>query len=300
MIWIFYTTLSMVFGSLEDVFDKIIILKKPQLIDPMIGTFYRNMGFFLFTVLAGFLGIFGKMAFSFNMHYLLLALLWPLSSLSQDYFLRNVEVSRFSGFFYTFPFIFLLIDRFYFHTSYSSFQIAGTIILIFGAVLFSFDLNKKKFVLTGNGVIWLIVKMIIAVYFSVVFKLTQGSTNEVSFYFSIWLMIVSVYFILLLITRKVGQLKKVALANHFMAKTMCSKAMDFFSSVFYLKALSTATLTAVSALSSFSPMVLLLILSTVQILTGLRVQEDLNRKMLAQKILASTLLVAGGISILYL
>jgi uncharacterized membrane protein len=294
MPWYIWALLSMIAGSFEEIIDKF-LLKTPKKIDALIATFYRNLGFFVFTVIAGFLGIFGKMSFVFNINFLILAIIWPLNSLSYDYFLRKVEVSRFNGLFYTFPLIFLFLDSIFFHMPYSQLQIVGALLIVMGSVLFSFDNVRKRFVITFEGFLWLLFKMASYTYLLFLFKFLSSSINEISFYFSIWSLVMVIYIVVVLLTKKHKKLKQTAIANGFLAGTFLSKGFDFLSSVFYLEALSFASLTLVSSFTSFSPLILLVILLLISIHKRANYTEDFSPKVLGLKVIATLILITGGV-----
>jgi len=284
----------MIAGSLETIVDKVIITKEPEKIDILVGTFYRNFAFFILTIIIGLFGIFGKLSFVFNIHLLILAIICPLNSLAYDYFLRNVEVSRFNGIFYAFPIIFLFIEKIFLHKTFSVIQIIGTLLLVIGAILFSMEANKRKFLLSWKALFWMLIRMIPIVYLFVTYKLYSTSINDVSFYFSIWAMLIIFYIFIILITKKYKKLKETAKSNNFLAKTFIAKGFDVFSSIFYLEALGIASLTAVSAIDSFSPLITLVLLICLSFFTKINISEDFSKKTLVLKIVATMTLIAGG------
>jgi uncharacterized membrane protein len=299
MIWYLWISLSLISGSLEEVVDKMVTVRQTDKIDSLSASFYRNLVFFLFTIISGIIGIFGKIDLVFNIHFLILAIIWPLNSLAYDYFLRNVELSRFNGISYTYPFIFLLIDFFHFHQAYSALQINGSILLATGAILFSYDRKQDKLFFSYKGMFWLLINMTTNIYLLFVFKHLSNLVNEVSFYFSIWLFVIIFYIFLLIITKKYKKLKQTANTNRFISKTFLSKGFDFLSSIFYLKAINIASLTAVSSISSFSPLVLLILLLIISFMTNINIEEDFSKKSLGLKIIATFILVIGGFFMVY-
>lgn len=299
MTWYLWAFWSMAVGSFEEVIDKAVILKRQKKIDPLVATFYRNFAFFGLTALVGILGVFGKLSFAFNIHFLILAVLWPLNSLGYDYFLRNVEVSRFSGVLHIFPLIFLFADKLFFQISFPPVQVVGVFALVVGATLFSFNAQAKRSAFTLKGAFWMAMKVGVYAYLFVAFKMLGNSVNEVSFYFSIWLLVTAVYAVILLGTRKYKLLVKTASEGNFLPKTFLSKGFDLVSSIFYLEALSLASLTAVSAFMSFTPLVLLAVLFIASFFMKLDLAEDFSRKTLILKVAATALLVIGGLLFAY-
>lgn len=286
---------SMVAGSLEEIIDKVIIIKKAQSIDGLIATFYRNLCFYFFTIILGLTGLFGSMTFVINVHFLIIAIMWPLNSLSYDYFLRHVEISRFNAFFYLFPFIFLIIDATYFHVPFAAMKIIGILFLVLGAFLFSVDLKRGKSVITVRGFFWLLIKMLSYIYLLFVFKLMSNSVNEVSFYFSIWTIVIFIYLIFLVSTQRYRSLVQTASINGFLYKTFLSKGFDTLSSIFYLEALSFTSLTLISAFASFSPIVLLILLLGLTKFSRINVAEDFSKIPLTLKIIGTLFLILGGL-----
>lgn len=260
----------------EEIIDKVVIIKKPTKIDPFVASFFRNFAFFVFTLIAGILMVFGKISFFFNINILILAILWPLNSLAYDYFLRNIELSRSQGVFYTFPFIFLFIENVFFHISYSYLQITGIILLVLGAIIFSFDGSLKIPVFNLKSILWMFIKLATYAYFLIVYKMFENEVNEISFYFSTWIIVIAFYLIIIILTRKYKKLRQTAVSENFLKKTFLSKGCDFIASIFYLKALSLTTLTPLSALTSFSPIILLLILLMISHFSNINVAEDFH------------------------
>lgn len=294
MTWHIWILLSIIAGTLEELIDKIVLVKRPENIDPVVASFFRNLCFFVFTVLAGLWGIFGEMHFIFTTSLLVLALLWPLNSLSYDYFLRHVELSRFNGFFYAFPFIFVIIDILFFHQSYSLMQMLGVLLIVIGSIVFSFDHAQKRFVVTWQGTFWLLVKMAAYVYMAVLFKQMSDFTNEISFYFSAWTLVIAVYGIILFVTGRYRHIPLTARTNGFLKSTFISKGFDFLSGIFYFKAIALASLATVSTASALSPLVLLMLLMGVSLFTKVDI-EDFSKETAGLKIVATVALVAGGI-----
>ena len=295
MTWYLWVFLSMIAGSFETVIDKVIVIKKPEKIDVLIATFYRNFGFFVLMTLVGFLGFFGELGFVFNIPFLILAIIWPLNSFAYDYFLRNIEVSRFNGIFYVFPLIFLFVDTVFFHGRYSTVQVVGILFLVLGAVLFSIEATTKKFIFSLKTLFWIFIRMIPQIYLLVVYKYYSNSVNDVSFFFSVWAMLTVIYVVAIVVTKKYQKLKETALADQFLAKTFLAKGFDVLSSIFYLEAIGIASLTAVSAFNSFSPLIMLIVLLCTSLFTRINIAEDFSRKTLVLKIIAAVTLITGGI-----
>lgn len=295
MTWYIWAFLSMVAGSMEIIIDKVIVIKKPEKIDVFVATFYRNLGFFVVTAILGLIGIFGKLSFVFNLPFLILAILWPLNSFGYDYLLRKVEVSRFNGIFFTFPLIFIFIDDVFFHTSYQGIQILGAFLLVIGAILFSLKTTSEKSPITLKGLFWIVIRIIPNVYLLVVYKMYSTSVNEVSFYFSVWLLLIAFYLLFIIFTSRYKKLKETAQADNFLVKTIVAKSFDSLCSIFYLEALAIASLTAVSAFTSFSPLVMLTMLLSISLFTKINTTEDFSKKTLILKIFATVILIAGGL-----
>jgi len=295
MTWYIWAFLSIVVGSLETITDKVIVIKHPEKIDVLSATFYRNLAFFIITAILGLIGIFGKLSFVFNIPFLILAILWPINSFSYDYLLRNVEASRFNGIFYIFPLIFIFIDNIFFHTSYQVIQIIGVLFLVIGAILFSLNVSSKKSPITPWGWFWIIARIIPNVYLLIVYKLYSASVNEVSFYFSIWALLIALYIIFIIFTRKHKKLVETATVDRFLLKTFLAKSFDSLCSIFYLEALAIASLTAVTAFTSFSPLILLVILLLMSLFTKINTAEDFSRRTLILKIIATVILIVGGL-----
>jgi uncharacterized membrane protein len=297
MIWYIWALLAMVASSCETIIDKAILIKKPEKIDFLVAMFYRNFWFFIGIALIGITGFMGKLSFIFNVPFLVLAIIYPLTSFSYDYFLRNNEVSRFSAIFRIFPIFFFAFDKLFFHSSFSFIQIIGILLLVIGAMIFSIDIKKNKSSFSGEGWFWMFVYMGINMYLYVVFKISSRTINGVSFYFSIWALMMLVYVLSLVLTRKYLKMKETALADNFLVKTIVSKGFDSLGGVFYLQAISLSSLTLASAFNSFSPLVLLTILLFVSLATRTNLKEDFSKNVVWQKVIATALLIIGGLCV---
>jgi len=238
MTWYLWTLLSMISGSFEQIIDKVVVIKNPAKIDVLIATFYRNFGFFFFTALAGVLGIFGHLSFVWNLPFLILALISPLHSLVYDYFLRTVELSRSQAVLYALPLFFVFIDKLFFGIAYSLPQLIGVMLLVFGALIFSFNEKQKKSAFSKKGLLGIALYGATSAYLLIAFKLYESTVNEISFYFSVWTLVIIFYVVLILATGKYKKLKETAVTEGFLKKTFASKGCDFLSSIFYLKALA--------------------------------------------------------------
>lgn len=295
MSWFFWAFLSLISSSLEEVIDKIIIIKEAKQLDPLISSFYRNVCFFFFVLFSGIIGIFGKVTFFWNVHIFILALCWPIHSLAYDYFLRNVELSRFQSVYYIFPFIYLFLDKMFFHTSYSLSGVTGLTLLVSGAFIFSLDSVHKISKFTFKKLIWMIAAIIPYIYMLIIFKLFGDQVNEVSFYFSIWSIVIIFYILLLFFSGNIKKLFKTATIQGFFKKTIFSKCFDFMSSIFYLRALLLTSLTNVSAITSFYPIVLLTILIVINFFTKIDVGENFSPKIFVKKIIGAIIITIGAI-----
>jgi len=284
----------MLVGSIEEVIDKAILVNRENDIDPLVATFYRNLAFFFFICLGGILEIFGSIKLAFSFHFILLALIWPFNSLAYDYFLRNVEVSRFNGFLYTLPVFFIFVDGFFFEAHYGILQIVGVFALVAGAVFFSIDFKNKKLVLTRQGLGWLLLKMLAYIYLLIVFKMMGDSVNEISFYFNAWLWVLFSYTLILLWTKKYQLLGETGRCRGFLLKTLLSKSCDFFSSIFYLQAQSLVSLTILSSFTSFSPVVTLTVVIAASLIFKINLKEQIAFRDVMYKAFATALLVIGG------
>ena len=298
MAWYLWVFLSMVANSFQTIIDKASVLKKPEKIDVLSAMFYRNLTFFVATVILGLLGVFGKMSFVFNIPFLILAVVWPLNSYLYDYSLRNIEVSRFSGIYYTLPFLFLFVDKVFFKASYAFPQILGVCLLVIGAILFTLHADPKegkKAALSKKEVAFMIIRMIPQAGLLILYKVYSSSVNQISYYFSLWVLVIGVYLVFIIATRKYKKLYETARTHSFLAKTFIAKSFDAISSVFYLEALGVASLTAVSSLNSFSPLVILIFLVATSHVLKIHIAEDFSRRTLGLKIVATLTLIAGGV-----
>ena len=287
----------MFFSTLENILDKAIVSKHETHLDSLVASFYRNFLFWIFAIIGGFIGIFGELHFFLTPLLVLTGIFWVFSSIIYDYFLKNIEVSRFAGLTYIFPLLLIFLDTLYFKESFSLWEIIGIFFLVLGATSLSLNFSENKIKQIFSKKVWLyfFISFFIGAIKYGLFKyyFNAGLINEISFYASVWLITCSTFILAIFALKKQHLLIPIAKYDNYLAKTSVSKFFDFLGSIFFLKAISTASLTSVHALSSVSPFMLLILVFILQKF-GLNLDEDVSHHSLFIKIFAVILLCSGG------
>lgn len=295
--WQIFTLGALIFNSAETAADKAIMVADRKL-DTLATSFYRNLMFFGLSFILGITGIVGVMEFRFESLLLLVAFFELIGSIFYTILLKKVEMSGAAAIGYATPFLFLVVDLFILKTPFSPIQVLGILLLICGGLLFIIDPFTRrlknqytKYILA----ILLFDALTSGVQYYVFKHYAAGENlNEISYMVSVWLWVAIGLFLAVVVSGKIRTLYKTAAHNHYLYKIAISKGFDVGSAVLWFHALSLATVSQVSSLSAFEPLILLFILFIAQQIFKLKVDENFAPTSLLQKTLATVILIAGA------
>jgi len=296
MIWFLWALLGTFFSSLDSIIDKKIVVRREKEIDALVGSFYRNLMFWVFIILIGLSGIFGKIVPMFAFPLLIFAVLHVGSSLVYDHFLKNSEVIRFTSIGFIFPFILIVGDRFIFDITYTLQDFIGIFLLVLGGYVMAYNFidGKSAFSLKQWG--FFIFAFLVGIFEYVLFKIYHNSVgiNEVSFYFSAWIYVMIAFSIFILIKGKLKIMPSTAMKDGYIYKTSVSKFSDALGGIFLLKAVSLSTITKVHSIEAFAPLIVFILALIMYKQFKWDLKESFDKKNLTMKFLAVIMLSIGG------
>lgn len=293
--WQLYALGSILSTSFENVIDKVAVVRDGH-IDDAVATLWRNAIFLFFTTVIGYVGVFGQLQLFFDWRVFGFAAMAALSGYLYTYMLKRIEVTGVQIETYLSPLLFLGIDIFVVHVALSFSQIVGVIVLVLGGFAFAINARTLRFKREFSPLVWSIFGFWF-LYDGVEFYLFKylhdtQSVNEVSFYVSAWLLAVGFLFAYVVVVGKTHLLFS-RTSRRYLPVVTVSKFFDAVSGLLWLRALSFAAVSQVTALIALEPILLFLASMFVQKEVHLNVRERLDRKNISWKLIATTLLGFG-------
>jgi uncharacterized membrane protein len=293
--WQLYALAALFFQAGEEVVDKIVIVADLT-IDTLVATFYRNLAYCAIAAVVGLTGVLGHMTLFLSWPVALVGALFIGSALFYTYLLKHVELTGASALGYSRPIIFLLVDILVLKAAFSGSQVMGLLLLIAGGLLFAINPLTHRLKPEYTKYVWLIFffeTLSYAAEFYVFKHYSNQGLNEISYIFSTNLVMIAG---LTLITVWKGTWKNFTSLlrhNHYLAKMLLSKGLDFTYVVFVYQALKLATVSQVSAMDAFYPLILLVSLYILQKDFKFKAGEKFDRTNLTQKTLGTAVLILG-------
>lgn len=292
--WQLFALGSLALEALERSIDKIAIVT--ETIDGFAATFWRNIVFTLFFVLAGVLGVAG------SAHIFLPAWIWVVGALGivdalcYTYLLNRVEITGIAVVAYMSPIALLLIDTAVIHEHFLSRQVLGIVLLVAGGMAFVFDpatrsvkkeFSWKVWTMLFLGILYSILGYYVFRYYSL-----KGEVTEWNFYFNTSLVVnlglIALAFVL-------GKWRKIGAAlrhGNYVSKVAVSKSFDAMSGIVWLHAISLSSVAQTGAMHAWYPLVLFVVISAFT-LTGFRTKEKLTIRYARLKTLGVICVIAG-------
>lgn len=295
--WKLYSVGSIAFTAIERVIDKAAATESPT-ISYTIATLVRAFVFLVFTVIIGLTRIEGVLTFVFYWQILLFALFSLANSLIYTYLTRSCEVTLLGTVACLTPLAYLSVDIVALHTRLNFTQLLGVIMLSFGGLGMSVDVNNFRFrsKISPTTSVLILATMFYQGVELYAFKYlnTSYSVNGVSYFASAWLI---VCLGLLLIVTFQGKLSQLELreTRSFAGQTSASKASDVVATLLWLKAITLASVAEVSAMVNGIELIVFLAVTFVaQRLTRARTDEQLGQSGIGWKIGMSILIGIGS------
>lgn len=302
--WQIFCIGSLLCGTLDETIDKAVMVGNKS-IGLLNATWIRNIIFLLITILGSVVINKELPSFIFSVPIIILGILYAVNSIFYTLVLKHVEISAYSIISNLLPLIFLPIDIAIIGKSFLFRQILGIVLLVMGGIIFfyrgrvsSHSFSKKQ--------IWIIILIFIfdALLFgseSYLFKnlFNKIQLSESSFLVNVWsvtLMFLSAIVIIRNFFHREPR-SSVRSVIKYTQGSILSKIADFGDSFLFLKALTLSTTAQVSAMQSFYPIILVLVVLMTQNKFRVDLEEILDRQTLKNKIIGVVLICIGTILI---
>jgi uncharacterized membrane protein len=298
--WQLYSFGAILFETLEETIDKATMVGHKS-IDLLSATWIRNLIFLVITIIGAFVIDRGAPTILLSEPIIFLGILYAINAIFYSVLLKQIEITASSVLEKFIPLIFLPIDIFIIGNGFFSRQILGIFILVFGGFVFFSRRKNSTFRFSRNQIYLMIcVFLFDAILFgfeSYLFKdlFKRINLSETSFLVSVWGITLIFLTILLLIKSLIEKKSKLnsQILMRYSRGTMMSKLADFGNSFFLLKALSIASTSQVSAMESFYPIMLIVVVIIAQKKLNINVEEVLDRHSIKRKVVGIIIICAG-------
>lgn len=297
--WQIYSILSLFISALENSIDKMAVIQSEKL-DPIIMSFYRVLVFVVIMFLIWLIWIDWKIFLLFDWRIILFWIFSITLSLSYTYVLKNIEVTSIATLSYLWPIIYLLIDKFLINANFSSYQILGILFLVIWGIWFSIEWKTFKFKeeislkILGVFIFLLIYAWIEWYLFK--FMNSEYHVNATTFFANVWWWTTVMLFIVIILKWKFNNLLDKSVVK-YVTKSIISKSCDVWKSLFFAKALTLASVSQVSAMTSFEPFVLLIVTILIQKIMKIHLNERLDTHNMILKISMVIILILWWIMV---
>lgn len=299
--WQIYSLSSLFCGTLEETIDKATMVSH-KLVGLLSATWIRNIIFLVITIIGALLIDKELPTLVITRPIILLGILYGINSIFYTVLLKKIEITSSSIITNLIPVIFLPIDIFILGKAFLSRQILGIIALIIGGIIFFLKRRNNKVVRTNRIGLITIVFLFNTLLFgfeSYLFKdlFDNMKLSETSFLVNVWGVALVFLSVLILLKYLVLQNRKFQpqILIRYSRGSILSKIADFGNSFFFLKALTLSSTSQVSAMQSFYPIFLVLIVIVTQKKFHINLDEILDRKTLIIKLLGVVIICVGAI-----
>lgn len=301
--WQLFSLGAVVSSALEETIDKAAVLGS-QTLDTVVATWIRNLVVFGIALTASIVIqhsvpslIVSTPLIAWGFVYAAQAILWT-------WVLKNVEVTAIAIPSAVLPAIFLPIDLYVRHDHLTPMQILGICILVLGSIVFFMrknitgDVPLRKYIVMVASVI-----VIDGITFGAegyLFKNVYEQTNLAPSSFLVSGMFSMCAFLTLAVAfqwlRTRGQLSFAGALRYARGSTL-AKVADYGTIYFTLQALTLVSLSQVSAMKAFQPLVLLGVALLLQGKFDIELKEEFSHDTLVQKVIGMSLVVIGSLLI---
>lgn len=295
--WQLFSILALFSSSLENSLDKMATIHKNQP-DRLVMTFFRVS---ICMTLIGILGMFG---FGGQLQWLpdwRIIAFWTLSMLNSflyTYILGKVEVTSIATIAYLGPVGYLLVDIQILNSGLSYLQVLWIFFLIAWGIGFSIEGNTKRFKkeitikVLFVFLFWLIYNGAQSYFFKYMHQIEQVTAS--TFFTNLWFYSSVTLLILLVIMGKVSELFT-NVSWSFAKRSIISKACSAGKTLFSAESLSLASVSQVTAMAAFEPIMLLFTAFIFQKILRIHLNERLDFSNFVWKISMVVLLIAWGL-----
>jgi drug/metabolite transporter (DMT)-like permease len=293
--YIFIALASLVLETGMESIDKIAIVSH-KTIDSLAASFWRNFVYFIWITIFIVSGLFGSFTFLMTWPVILLGFLFTASAFFYTYLLKKIEITSEAALSYINPALYLIIDATLLKLHFSAWEVAGTLLLTAGGMLFVVDSHgiRKEF----TPWVWMIFGYEFlsgaAEYYSFKYYFPAYHLNEISYFFNTYLVVVVLFIFMIALQNRWRVIWKAANDHHYLAKITLSKFFDAGQSCLWLYAIALSTVSQVNAIGSVYPLILIAVIFIIQNVFGYKAEEQFTKGRLYLKIIAVVLLCIGG------
>ncbi|MBP6884697.1 MAG: hypothetical protein KBC17_02640 [Candidatus Pacebacteria bacterium] len=298
--WQLYSLGSTFFTALGQSVDKATIVRQKS-IGLLTATWIRIGMYSLIAYFAGFIILGEAPSLLLGPMIVLLGLTNAFNSYFYSVLLKRLEITTSGIFFNLAPIIFLFVDIVVLKRGLSIAEVSGIFLLVFGGILF---LGRKKLVAKfGKEKRLAIFGMFLFNVFYIGFQnylfqyySSHYHISETNYLLSMAL--ATFFFITIFIVLKSllgqGESNSFRVCLRYAGGSFFSKIADYGSTFFFLMAIATASVSQVSAMQAFFPIMLMFLVLIIQGRMHIKMHEDLSKKALMHKI-AGVVLISAGI-----
>lgn len=302
--WQAYSVLSSFFSAFEESIDKANIVRQ-KTIGLFAATWIRNVAYTVIAFFAALLIEGHGEKLLFTAPILMLGAVNAANSIFYTVLLQRLEITASGILFELTPFVFLFTDMYVTRSRLSPPEVLGIFLLVVGGWTFlgaksSIAAKDRKKKLAIGGIF--LFNLVYYGFYSYLFKYYSAYRHVTETRFLLSGGIATVFFLSIVCLASMVLQKRVPprkhVVAHFTAISFTSKIADYASSYFFLSALALASVAQVSAMESFYPVILMLVVIVLQGWMHVRMKERLDRKSLAHK-LAGVVLISLGMYLVH-
>lgn len=301
--WQLFSLGAVVSSALEETIDKAAVLGSHAL-DTVVATWIRNLIVFAIALVAAIALQHSLPPFIISLPLMAWGFMYAAQATLWTWILKHVEVTATAIPVAVLPAIFLPIDLYLRGDHLTSMQIAGIGVLVLGSIVFFLrkhiagDVPLRTYALMA-------VSMIVfdAITFGAegyIFKDVYEQTNLAPSSFLVSGMFFMCAFLTLAVVfqwlRTRGQMSFAGAMRYARGSTL-AKVADYGTIYFTLQALTLVSLSQVSAMKAFQPLVLLGVALLLQGKLDVELKEEFSRDTLVQKVIGMSLVVIGSLLI---
>ena len=298
--WQLYSLVSLLFGTVEETIDKATMVSS-KTIGLLSAAWIRNAISFGISIIVVMVinGAFPVMFISFPI--IILGILYGISAITYTVLLKQVEITASSIMTSFIPLVFLPIDIFILDTHFLLRQVLGIILLVVGGIVFFYRGQNNASIITKKQMLILVsvflFDALVIGFESYLFKdyFTNLHLSEIDFLVNMW-GVMFLFLTALIIGTSLYKraLPSIHLHKKYIQGSFFSKLADYGNSFFFLRALTIASTSQVSAIHVFYPVVLLVVVMATQKNMKVDLEEYLDHSSLIPKFCGVAIICLGA------
>jgi hypothetical protein len=281
--WQCYALAGVVFSGLEDIGDRYAINVG---IDAVAASFTRIVVYLVFAALA--MLVTGRALFWYpHTSVLALALVGAITAVAWSRILIKISISTLSIFAYIAPVLFLVIDRLS-GTRVTLLEVLAILGMVLGGIGFAYDEKIRMDRWTFLAVTWIIFNCGAEAYYLKYAQVTYH-LDPMGVLLNIWMW--AVFVLGFVITYQRGwKAYFQPQVFHYMGRCTLGKSADVASSLCWSIGLTLTAVSQLSAINAFYPLIMLVLVWTIQGVLRVDLGEDLRLQSVSRKTLSAILL----------